>query len=369
MWLPIKYLKRFTVRHQKTAYKIGTIVALLVVAFCILIRPNTLIVNNERSEWLSMSSIYDNMKKFVSDKANGTKCSFQGDIALRIGTAQNIINTDNSEQTLIGTNLNQAHITKHTESLTTNNDTHYTLVTSPKSSNKRSIIMQNTSEYAVAHQKKVHQKQSKRQAAIGKKRHQTMTQLNDMEVMQKQLNMTHCLLYFIEKEKMEYAELDLWRVYIAFYAIPPTATKRRILSVMERLIDCNIDLTLSKQFTNKDLTISRIIENKLASTKQAIDNLKNLLTMTDVTMMRKAQYSCKLDHHVMLEQLVNNYETENKLLNLKHELYAYRPRVEFNSNTSVFVPFLYYPVLERYVSLAVDTFSAKKTCLKVCNLV
>ena len=252
-------MKRFTVRHQKTAFKIGTIIALLVVALCILLRSNTLIINNEISadnisESLLMSGTRHTTHKFVSncsDKVDVvTDSSVKDDTTLHKDATQNFMSTNDSQSA----NLNKAHNSEKAESRPNNNSTSHKLVTSQKSSNERSITIQNTSEYAVAPE-----------VSVGRVYHLknlTTAPPNDKKVMQKQLNMTHCLLYYIEKEKLEYAELDLWRVYIALNAIPPnvtTTTETHLLSVIEGLTAWNIaDLTIRN-------SIARQVLNKLST--------------------------------------------------------------------------------------------------------
>ena len=357
MW----YIKRITIRHQKTAFKIGTIFAILMVAICILGRSDTFIINTEisandnKSELESTSSAHDNiLKKLIpavencDDKSDATESSFQGNSTLHDSTSKIQNLTD------AVTNMNnKAHTDENIKSRSTDNSTSHTSATSHTFSNKSSTLMQNTSRKA--EKQSEHKVTTERKQLITK--HLPTSQPDDMEVMQKQLNLTHCLFFYVEKEKMEYAKLDLWRVYVALKNIPPnvtTTTEKRIMFVTETLTDWNIE----------DLTISKQLMNELASTTGAIQQLKNLLSITDVKIMRLAQYGCEINQQLMLKQVMTNYESENALLRLKHELYILRPRVTTSSNTNVVVPLLYYPLLQRYVSLLVDTFSAKNDCLK-----
>ena len=373
MWIhiPLKYLKRITIQHQKTAFKIGTIFAILTVAVCILEKSNTFVINTEiladnTSELESTSSVQDILKQHVpavdncSDKTDAAESSLQGNTALHDSTSktQNFTDTKNiqntTENTVVKTLNNKTHTDEQFKSQPTINTSH-TLVTSEILNNKRSMLMQNTSK---SDQQSEYQVTAEREQHLSKQL--TMSQPDDMEVMQKQLNLTHCLLFYIEKEKMEYAKLDLWRVYVTLKSIPSnitTSTERRIMSVTKALTDWNIE----------DLTISKQIADELASTIGTIQQLKNLLSITDVNIMRVVQYGCKFHDQLTLKQVVTNYESENALLRLQHELYILRPKVVSSSN--VVVPLLYYPLLQRYVSLLVDMFSAGTACLKVCNFV
>ena len=374
MWIhiPLKYLKRITIRHQKIAFKIGTIFAILTVAVCTLEKSNTFVINTETSadntsELESTSSVHEILKQLVpavdncSDKTDATESrSFQGNTALHDSTSktQNFTDTKNiqntTENTVVKNLNNKTHTDEQFKSQPTNNTSH-TLVTSEILNNKRSMLMQNTSK---SDQQSEYQVTAEREQHLTKQL--TMSQPDDMQVMQKQLNLTHCLLFYIEKEKMEYAKSDLWRVYVVLKSIPPnitTFTERRIMSVTKALTDWNIE----------DLTISKQLADELASTIETIRQLKNLLSITDVNIMRVVQYGCKFHDQLTLKQVVTNYESENALLRLQHELYVLRPKVVSSSN--VVVPLLYYPLLQRYVSLLVDMFSAGTACLEVCNFV
>ena len=372
----MKYLKRITIRHQKTAFKIGSIFAILMVAVCILMKSDTdtFIISTDISDNLSLStiSVQDVLKKLVpnvdnsSDITGATESPSRGNTALHdsVSKTQNFTNTKHIQNASKSTSLNEVQTDELTKSQLNGNNTPYTSVTGQKFSN-RSVLMQNTSEEVKQLSKS--RKQLQHEVAMAGEREQHLTnvlpppQPDDMEVMQKQLNFTQCLLFYIEKEKMDYAKLDLWRVFITLKSIPhniTTFTERRIMSVTEALTGWDI----------RDLTISEQITNELANTIVAKQDLKNLLFITDVNIMRIAQYGCKFNNQLTLKQVVKNYESENALLRLKHELYILRPRVAPNS-TNIVVELLYYPLLQRHVSLLVDMFSARTACLKVCNVV
>ena len=374
MWIPMKYLKRITIQHQKTAFKIGTIFAILMVAVCTLERPNTgmfIISSDNQSEFtFGMQNI---LKKLVpavdnsSDKTETAESPAHGNTALQDGTSktQNFTNTKNIQNASKTVNLNEVQASELTKSRRNGNNTSYTSIPGQKFTNRKSILMQNTSGNVRRLSKS--RKQFQREVAVAVKREQqlakqlTTPQSDDMEVMQKQLNFIQCLLFYIEKEKMESAKLDLWRVYLTLKSIPhniTTSTERRIMLVTEALTGWDI----------KDLRISEHITNELTNTIVNIQHLKNLLSITDVNLMRVAQYGCNFNNQLALKQVVTNYESENALLRLNHELYMLRPRVAPNS-TNIVAPLLYYPLLQKYVSLLVDMFSARTACLKVCNFV
>ena len=321
------------------------------VAVCTQNRSNTFIVNDAYSSIdnkSQLSSVRDIMRKLVppvdncNDKTNTTESSHQGNTVSHetMSTVNNFTDTMRIQNVLKGsmvTNLNdEAYTTMHVKSQLTRN---YTSLRKYK----RSMLMQNTSRNAPESEDKYLL---------------TTSQPNDMEIMQRQLNLTQCLLFYVEKEKTEYAEMDLWRIYTALRTIPPnvtTVTEKYIISVTESLTGWN----------NNDSTINEQIANKLASTINTVQQMKNFLSVTDVNVMRTVQYGYKFDDQLLLKQLLNNYKSENALLHLKYELQIRRPTV---SPTSDIAELVYYPLLQRYVSLLVDTSSARTACLQVRSL-
>ena len=365
MWI----LKQVTIQYQKTAFKIGTIFAILTVAVCTLARSNTFIISTDISDNHSEStiSVQDILKKLVpavdnsSDKTEAPESSSH---ALQDSTnkTQNFTNTKYIQNASKSTNLNEVQTSELSKSRLNGNNTS---IPGQNFTNRKSILKQNTSGNVQQFSKS--RKQLQREVAVAVERERqlvkqlTTPQPDDMEVMQKQLNFIQCLLFYIEKEKMESAKLHLWKVYLALKSIPhniATSTERRIMLVTELLTGWDV----------RDLTISEHITNELANTIVNIQHLKNLLSITDVNLMRVAQYGYNFNNQLALKQVVTNYKSENALLRLNHELYMLQPRVAPNS-TNIVVPLLYYPLLQKYVSLLVDMFSARTACLKVCNFV
>lgn len=191
--------------------------------------------------------------------------------------------------------------------------------------------------------------------------HLTNSITKDFEIMQKQLNLTYCLIFYIEKEKMEYAKLELWGVYVTLKTANTTvtATEIYITTIIETLTGWTTeDIAKNQQITQ--------IKNELANTIKLAQQMKDFLSITDINTMRIYQNGYKLSDQFLSQQLLKNYESETNLLNLKHQLYIQRPTVAPNSNMSdVLDSLIYYPALQRYVTLLVDTLSAKNTCLKV----
>ena len=352
----------------------GTI-AVLVVAVCTLQRStttNTFLINVDTSKLgskydpISIHPILRILLPEVDDsKTETTKnSSLSNTILTTLPTSP----SKKSSQSILKEVSNKTHNSEDTpKKQPATNNTSYAFVTSQKFTNK-SMLKHNTSKALVPPETHHTTNFSKDQGIPEEKpsvtEYLTNSNSDDFEIMQKQLNLTYCLIFYIEKEKMEYAKLDLWGVYVTLKTAPlvnttVTATEKYITTIIETVTGWTIeDVTKNQQITQ--------ITDELTNTVKLVQQMKDFLSITNINTMRIYQNGYKVSERFLSQQLLKNYESETTLLNLQHQLYIERPTGAPHSDMSdALDTLIYYPLLQRYVSLLVDTLSAKNTCLIV----
>ena len=349
-------LQRFTIKHQKTVFKMATIFAILILALCILEGPsntNTFIITSlfgndsileSKHDVTSSHIVMNKLAPAVDNVKNATVIALQHS---NITATQSLVSKEDTSKSITLTNPDKkSYKNKQTNNhaRTQPSNKSHALVTSQELNNRRVTLTTNTSKTTIKGEKSL-------------TKYLTTSKPDDLEVMQKQLYLMECLLFYIEKEKVEIAELDLWRAYVALKKTSSTGTaieKHMILLIED-----------STGWTTDDLTVKHQIEHKLSNTIQSARQMKKILSITNITAMRVTQQAYKFEEQLLLKEMVVNYQTENALLRLKHKLYVRQPTVSPNAHTGeILVTLIYYPLLQKYVSLLVDTFAAKNACLK-----
>ena len=355
---------------------------LLLVTVCILQRSTTTIVINAEisdndNKTSKLKSKYDaeneqailriHVPGVQDSKTDTTKSSSHEHSHTALTTAQTFPTMKSPHDTLQKV-YNKTHNSEDTpkKQATSNNTSH---PTEHQKYTNRTIHMQITPKITISpktqnttpNHSKVYRTSEEKQLVT---KYLANSNNDDLEIMQKQLNLTYCLIFYIEKEKMEHAKLDLWAVYVTLKTATNTtitATEKYIMTVTESLTGwTTADATLNQQ------SVRDLITDELANTIELVQQMKDFLSITNINTMRVYQNSLKLNDQFLLKQQLKNYESETTLLNLKYQLYIKGPTVAPNSSKSdVLDTLIYYPLLQRYVSLLVDTLSAKNTCLKV----
>ena len=341
--------------------------AILVVALCTLQRSttiNTIVIgadisddNNKTSklEYKHDITTLQAILKVLAPISGTTKNSPHSNTVL---TTAPTYPSEKSTQNILKHVNNKTHDNSEdaTKKQAANNNISHALFASQKFTNK-SMVMQTTSKTPETHHTTInhYRDQGITEGKQSATEHLTNSNTKDFEIMQKQLNLTYCLIFYIEKEKMEYAKLDLWGVYV----ILKTATNTKSISTLANTTVTATEVYITKiietltGWKTEDITKNQQItqiKNELEKTMKLVQQMKDFLSLTDVNTMRIYQNGYKLSDQFLSQQLLKNYESETTLLNLKHQLYIERPTVAPNNNMSdVLDSLIYYPLLQKYM--------------------
>ena len=176
--------------------------------------------------------------------------------------------------------------------------------------------------------------------------------LDSVQVMQKHLNLTQCLIYQIENEKMAYALFDLWKVYLALHNIWfPTKFEKYLITAIEGV----------NHWSFKDLTLNNHIKEDLVKATNNLVTMKIVLAVTNITQMSMIQKVLKITD--LAEQLTAGTKvidiTEGIHRDINSRKPAYQERADFHAKH------IYYPALERYLNSVIFTMNARAVCFKV----
>jgi len=179
-------------------------------------------------------------------------------------------------------------------------------------------------------------------------------EFDSVQVMQKQLNLTHCLYYQIENEKMVYALFDLWKVYLALHNIWfPTAFEKYLTRAIEGVT----------HWSYQNLTLHNHIKDDLVKATTDLITMKIVLGVTNVTLMNMIQKILRVTEKVLLEQLMAGAKVKDLVVGVQKTIHSQIPA--YHKSGGFHARYIYYPSLERYLSSVTITMNARDVCYKV----
>ena len=179
---------------------------------------------------------------------------------------------------------------------------------------------------------------------------------DSVTVIQKQLNLTHCLVYQIENEKLMHSLLDLYKVYLALHTIWfPSTFERYLTATIEGITHWN---------HKNQLTFYNHIKNALANATMELLVMKTILGVTNVTLMNMIHKGFKVTDKVLFEQLMASSKIKELAVSIQQTIDSQRPA--HHEGSDFHSKLIYYPALERYLSSLIITMNARDVCSRVC---
>ena len=176
---------------------------------------------------------------------------------------------------------------------------------------------------------------------------------DSVQVMQKQLNLTHCLVYQIENDKIMYALFDLWKVYLALHNIWfPTAVERFLTTAIEGVT----------HWSFQNLTLHNHIKEDLVKATTELLAMKIVLGVTNVTLMNMIQKVLKVTDKVLLDQLLAGSKVKSIVVGIQETIQSQRPA--YHEGGDFHARNIYYPSLERYLTSVIITMNTRDICYK-----